>query len=336
MKRHHKIWNFFLLVGIVFCVQQSELLTPKRIYGILMVTITLMLYGVLFNQRSILKLMQEMYNSFDERDIDFHQKGVNNLSIATIICLVCIIPLLIVVNKDILSNALIILISLYILTYLALVIILLISVKSIFYDIQPTYREPLFNHSINSNISNNLYIDLQNTIFMEEREQVIVKPKKAIFEEIFYYSDLKKYLPVFKLIDVIYIKRKPDKVIAGIWFDTLAYLTGGNRESIRTTYNKNTTLINNNTIDTLCKALKTKGDKRIKNIEEYIKISTTVVNELISNGFKFSEEKKQGCILLLVLYISYIKDEVESPILPECFDSNTKNNLFIELKNFKP
>ena len=331
MKRHHKICNFFLLVGIVFCVQQSELLTPERIYGILMIIIALMLIGVLFNQRSVLKLMQEIYSSFDERDIDFHQKGVNNLSIATIICLICIIPLLFVANKDILSSALIILISLYMLTYLTLVIILLISVKSIFYNIQPTHRGPSLNHIVNSNTSNDLSVDFQYTIFKEESNCIISKPKKAVLEEIFYNKDLKNYLPVFKLIDVIYIKRKSNRSIAIRWYYTLAYLTGGNRESIRTSYKKYNALINNNTIYSFCKALKTKGDQTVKNIEEYISISTTVVNAFISNGFKFSEEEKQGCILLLVLYISYKKDDVESPILPESFNLETKNNLRIEV-----
>lgn len=352
MKRHPKLCNFIVLALVAYLVYLSKLLTLERFQSIMLIIAATMIIAFLYKIQFILNKFHRIYRMFDEKDINFHYKWVKVLSITTIICLVCIFPLKFFISKTILSYALMAITTLYAFIYLALITFLIISAKSIFFSLQPLNNESnheakIINYTINNvfinTVTNNyLFIHkkfinykINNTIVINDKRSKTSNQGKAILEDFFDKNSPMSYLPVFKLADIVLFKGELEKFEMGKWYDAISKLTNGKRKSITASYYKSYTITSQEVIDIFCKTLESRGAKNIDYFDKYIHVSTLCLNEFISMGLIFNDETKEECILLLALYISFLKEDAQTPILPENIDQRIKTNLWIKLKRYK-
>ena len=348
MKRY-KVFNAILIAFMILCIQQSGLLTIKRFYAIVMLGNFTLLIGLLLRLPFIEKLTCAINTLFDVRDINFHMKGIKILSITTIISLITVLPLSLFLNTNFVYKILIGIVIVYAFIYGSLIYYLLACVKSFFYKAQPLKVETSTTNIISNITFNNLFINTSKTLvkkynynFIRFKNEIIVnepEPKrkekeKALLEELFKPDQIKKYLPLFKLIDIIYLNRDPeDDDVAEKWFDSIVLLTGGNKKSIRVSYSRDREKTVSKFTEILCGFLKTKGNKEILSIDSYRELSTSILKEIKLKGFRIPDERTQEFELLCVLCLSYANEKIEYPNLSNHFDIVTQKTLRQVLQN---
>lgn len=290
------------------------------LYLLLMVGIGLVLFlfiGLYTNSETILNFYKEIFKRFDQRELDYCSLIFKRLIFTFLAITSCILLLSKFISNDIISYITIVTYSFFSILLSIPFIMLLISVKSVFY-VEKILPVDIFN---NGNIT--------SEIRLEEVSNDKDMKKRYLLEEVFIPDRVTKYISLFILIDYIYIKRNiEDKDIAGMLHDFITKLTGGNRETIRTKFSsaKKTTLPDK--IEILCNSLKSRGKNQIKDIDKYRSIASSLLDEFNSTiYFKIPLERHEEFVLLCVLYFTTSVDRNEFPIIADHFDSITPKTL---------
>jgi len=350
MKKYNWFFNSILLAGLIFCAHQTNMVTIERFYAVIMIGNFILLWGLLFKRPFIKRLANSIDTLFDKSVINTYSKGTKIISWVTIICLASLFPLMLFVEKVIIQIALLVIVVAYAFTYVAMIIYVIVNVKGFFYNDHPIESEEstsklIFNTTFNNqfiNVSksivnkyNHHFIDIKNEITYSNNAPSS-KKERAILEEIYLYDDIKNYVPLFVLIDNLFINRDiENNKISNSFHLLIAEMSGGNKDSIKTKFNN---LKKENYLDSivrpLIKSLHSKGTTKPINCDKYRKIAQLLLDKFNSSIFKVPSTQSDEFILLCVLYFTIFIDGNKYPKFSDKLDKSIPHELINKLKRF--
>lgn len=340
--------NLVVFSIIVFSIQQSELLTIKRFYTILTVVAAFLMSGILFKLPFTYKLAKAIDKLFDPGDIILYEDSVKLIVIVTSSFLLSLFPLRLLFNYETILYLLVISTSLFLLAYSLTTIYLIISVKSPFYNcsIKESNLHPhkyYFKQETNYEIipiktekliipnTEKHFININKEINLNKTNKEV---KCAILEEIYLPSDIKNYVPLFIIIDKLYVTRdRENKRLTNELFALFSRLSGGKHDSIKTKFNE---LKDDNSIMDRVKlvkrALYSNGRDSIVDFEQYSRIGYALLKELNLSYFKIPINQSDEFILLCVIYFTIFINDNKSPDLSALLNKDVHKQLLHTLK----
>lgn len=344
---NYRVLNFLVFIALVFSVQQAKLFTIERFYTVLMVFCSVFLFGLISKSSYINRIAHAISLLFDEKDIDFYNKAAKTISIATSILLISLLPMLLIVEKSNAYYAFQIIVLVYVFSYALLISYIIVSTKSFFYhylqgnaatisskDNVNTYHLPIFKSSPLVDSSNNQFREVEYEIINNDYKPEI-HGITAVLKYIFPPKSITNYVPLFVIIDKLYITRDVENDILSRELHALiARLSDGNQGSIKRRFNS---VINDESykdkVEPIKKALYGYGKNPIKNLEKFKGVANRLLEAFNSSYFEIPKEKSDEFVILCVLYFSIFVDRNDYPDITDLIkEVNCRPSLLKGLK----